>query len=103
MTKAPKFSEASCSNCKGGEWEFNSPEYLCEHSVMAVKVDPPRTYRLGDGYGPKVPSSTLVTLADNRTRRVYVANYGNAGSAYVIVDGKSLRLRHDDIRAAGKS
>lgn len=44
------------------------------------------------GYGPKIPSSRQLFVA-GRWRRVYVAQYSNAGTAYVIVNG-ARRLVH---------
>lgn len=43
------------------------------------------------GYGPKTPTAVTVVYAGRR-RRVYVAQYGNAGSAYVVHDGASRYL-----------
>ena len=37
------------------------------------------------GYGRKIPLQYKVKLTDNKTRRVYCANYGNGGSVYVII------------------
>ena len=34
------------------------------------------------GYGPRIPSSYKVRW-NNRWYRVYIANYGNSGSAYI--------------------
>lgn len=38
------------------------------------------------GYGAKIPSAFMVRH-EGRWRRVYVTQYGNAGSAWVTVDG----------------
>jgi len=42
------------------------------------------------GYGPKIPTRYRVKYGDNRWRRVYVMQYGNAGSAYILKEGKEL-------------
>ena len=44
------------------------------------------------GYGNELPTPYRVKLDDNRWRRVYVINYGNAGSAYVKSRGHRLFL-----------
>lgn len=43
------------------------------------------------GYGAKIPTPHMV-LYDGRWRRVYVAQYSNAGSAYVIVGGEKISV-----------
>jgi hypothetical protein len=45
------------------------------------------------GYGAKLTSSRCVRLPDGRVRRVYVTQYSNAGSAWIMLDGKKLLLR----------
>lgn len=57
-------------------------------TAMHCDADAPRN-PYASGYGPAIPTRYRLTLADGRTRRVYVAQYGNAGSAYVnvTVDG----------------
>lgn len=54
---------------------------------VEVKLAEMRHHKLGltwtaSGYGPRIPSSYMVRWA-GRWRRVYVAQYGNAGSAYI--------------------
>lgn len=41
------------------------------------------------GYGPRIPTRYMVQHA-GRWRRVYVANYGNAGTAYIGKPGAWL-------------
>jgi len=43
------------------------------------------------GYGPKIPIGYMFRIA-NRWHRVYVMNYGNSGSAYVVLKGKDYFL-----------
>lgn len=43
------------------------------------------------GYGPKLPTPYMFRIA-NRWHRVYVVNYGNAGSSYVLIKGKAHYL-----------
>jgi len=47
------------------------------------------------GYGPKIPLAYRIKFSDNRIRRVYVMQYGNSGSAYVIVNGVTVFLDSD--------
>lgn len=39
------------------------------------------------GYGQKLRSSRCVRLPDGRLRRVYVTQYSNAGTAWIVLDG----------------
>lgn len=43
------------------------------------------------GYGPKIPTRYMFRIA-NRWHRVYMAQYGNSGSAYVVIKGKDYYL-----------
>lgn len=45
------------------------------------------------GYGAKLRSSRCVQLPDGRTRRVYVTCYSNAGTAWIVLDGKQYIVR----------
>ena len=44
------------------------------------------------GYGGKL-TSTKMLKHNGRLYRIYIAQYGNAGSAYIIKKGKRLFLR----------
>ena len=76
--------------------------------ITAVRTDPaaPRYGRTASGYGRKIPTRYMVKVAStahpNRWRRVYVMQYGNAGSAYVVVEGQKLFVPDNvlDIMAA---
>lgn len=59
---------------------------LAPGAVAAIHVDDaaPRNPYAG-GYGHAIPTRYRLTLSDGRTRRVYVMQYGNSGSAYVNV------------------
>jgi len=50
-------------------------------------VDAPRSGRTVSGYGSRIPTDTMIRYG-NVWRRVYVAIYGNAGSAYVMIQGQ---------------
>jgi hypothetical protein len=43
------------------------------------------------GYGPKIPTRYMFRIA-NRWHRVYIAQYGNSGSAYVVIGGQDHYL-----------
>lgn len=45
------------------------------------------------GYGRKLTSSRCVVLPDGRTRRVYVTIFSNAGTAWIVLDGKRRIIR----------
>jgi hypothetical protein len=55
----------------------------------------PRYGNTVSGYGPKIPLAYRIKFNDNRIRRVYVMQYGNSGSAYVIVNGITVFLDSD--------
>jgi hypothetical protein len=40
------------------------------------------------GYGKKLTSARVARLSDGRVRRVYVTQYSNAGTAWIILDGE---------------
>ena len=45
------------------------------------------------GYGRKIPTRYMIKYADrNGWRRVYVTQYGNAGSAWVTIAGERVNL-----------
>lgn len=44
-------------------------------------------------YGPRIPTKYRIQYGDEkRWRRVWVMNYANSGTAYVIVNGQKLIL-----------
>ena len=50
-------------------------------------TETPRHYS-ATGYGRKIPTEYMLRIA-RRWHRVYVMNYGNAGSAYVLIKGET--------------
>jgi hypothetical protein len=62
--------------------------YLDPARIQAFRedVDPPRYGRNVDGYGRKIPTGRWLKVR-NRWRRVYVTQYSNAGTAWVVIDG----------------
>ena len=55
----------------------------------------PRYGNTVSGYGRKLPTKYRIKFTDNRIRRVYVMQYGNSGSAYVVVNGVVVFLDSD--------
>lgn len=49
------------------------------------------------GYGAKLATQFVVQLRKGRARRVYVTQYSNAGSAWIVVNGRKLFLRDTDL------
>ena len=45
------------------------------------------------GYGRKLTSSRVVRLPDGRERRIYVTQYSNAGTAWIVLDGQKRVVR----------
>lgn len=56
-----------------------------------AKVTEAPLQRSVTGYGPKLPTPYMFRIA-NRWHRVYIANYGNSGSAYVAIKGERYWL-----------
>lgn len=69
--------------------KYTDPALVSSHSITETPRNP-----YVSGYGPKVPTRHMITYA-SRTRRVYVAQYGNSGSAYINVKGERLFLDTD--------
>lgn len=63
------------------------------HTTDVRITDAPRNPS-ATGYGPKIPTRYMLEY-DGRWRRVYMMQYGNAGSAYVIHKGADLFLDLD--------
>jgi len=61
--------------------------HLLAGSVSDAKVTEAPAQRSATGYGRKLPTPYMVRIS-NRWHRVYVMNYGNAGSSYVVINGK---------------
>ena len=66
---------------------------LAPGAVTAIHCDAAAPYNpYSSGYGSAIPTRYRLTLTDGRTRRVYVAQYGNAGSAYVNVTEGGVKV-----------
>lgn len=57
----------------------------------ATVTSAPTYGRTVSGYGRKLPARFMLHYA-GRDRRVYVMQYGSAGSAYVVVKGREVFL-----------
>jgi hypothetical protein len=70
---------------------------LCGNSAIQLFKDKtaPRYGMTVSGYGGKIPTVYRIKFNDNRIRRVYVMQYGNSGSAYVILGGYLAFLNSD--------
>ena len=44
------------------------------------------------GYGARLTSSDVAVLEDGTERRIYITQYGNAGSAWIVMGGRRLYL-----------
>lgn len=72
-------------------------QYTIPGSVTDMRVTPKSPYRTNtNGYGVKIPSRYMLRYG-NRWYRVYVAQYGNTGTPYVIVTGHKLALDTDTL------
>ena len=47
--------------------------------------------QMASGYGSRLVSARVAVLSDGRKRRVYVTQWSNAGTAWIVVD-KVIRL-----------
>lgn len=47
------------------------------------------------GYGSKIPTPYMIFF-ESKWRRIYVAIFSNAGTAYVIVDGEKITVDRED-------
>jgi hypothetical protein len=85
-----------------------SVTYLDPADVVDVIVNraAPIYGRNVDGYGSKIPTRFMLRLQDGRARRVYVMQYANSGSCYVVVGGEDRflpsDLEHDMMAAAAR-
>lgn len=82
-------------------------EYLNIANVLDARVDYSGGYNTADrrgqrDYGRKLVSPYKLTPLDGRERRVYVMNYGNSGSAYVIIGGREVFLDSDTEHALAR-
>jgi hypothetical protein len=67
-------------------------EYMPDGFVSYVLVTKPPKNPSVSGYGAKIPTRFLLQCSDGMRRRVYMMQYSNSGSAYVLVRGSVLHL-----------
>lgn len=103
---------ATCTRCgtlQGWELELHDMHrqgcgtlYTIASNVFNMKREdyvPPNPYP--SGYGRKVPTRYMIKYNSgkkyeaSRWRRVYIMQYGNAGSAYVLIRNKEVFLDSD--------
>jgi hypothetical protein len=60
--------------------------HLLAGSISDAKVTEAPLQRSATGYGRKLPTPYMLRVG-TRWHRVYVMNYGNAGSTYVLIGG----------------
>ena len=72
-------------------------KYLDDSTVerLIVEVQPPSYGFPSSGSGPKVPTRYLMRLSDGRTRRVYLMQFSNSATPYVVVNGECHILTSD--------
>ena len=71
-------------------------KYLSYRDVLDVAVDkehPRNPY--SSGYGRKIPTQYKLTLKNKRTYRVYIMQYSNSGSTYILQKGEVFFLDSD--------
>ena len=66
-------------------------KHLQAGDLTAAKVTEAPRHNSATGYGPKIPTGYMLQ-SGGKWRRVYVAQYGNSGSAYVLIGGESHYL-----------
>lgn len=70
-------------------------KHLTAGEIAGARItEAPWSGRTATGYGPKIPTSYMLRTRGPRPawRRVYVANYGNSGSTYVVWNGTNHYL-----------
>ena len=98
-----------CSRCGPlANWEFELHSESCGvvrtlqknvYNMLKEPSAPPNPYRTG--YGRKIPTRWMIKYEsgkryeNNHWRRVYVMQYGNAGSAYILIRNKPMFLDSD--------
>lgn len=70
--------------------KFQCIRNVASEDVRTTQVSP--YSRTASGYGSKLPTSKMIRLADGKWRRVYVCCYSNAGSAYIVLNGRNVLL-----------
>jgi len=70
--------------------KYTDPTLVSEYRRTSV----PRGGQTATGYGSKIPTAYMLRYA-GRWYRVYVMQYSNSGTAYILVKGEQLILDID--------
>lgn len=74
---------------------YSPPEYLPEpYKILSRPLwwHSAGLSQTASGYGAKLISSRCVQLPDGKIRRIYVTQWGNAGSAWITLGGRRVHL-----------
>lgn len=69
-------------------------QYTMTEWVEGFRLSEPRANPYSQGYGSKIPMRYMIRYL-GYWRRVYMVNFGNSGSLYVLVKGKKVFLDSD--------
>jgi hypothetical protein len=83
--------------------EVNTKQFSSDSNIVYLDdpyeiIDKPLSWQTkglqqtATGYGSKLTSTRCVKFPDGKTRRIYITCYGNAGSAWITVNGKKVYL-----------
>lgn len=78
--------------------DISRVQYTDPALVRGTRVDAPEDYPANPYlhfYGSKIPTRYRIQYGTLHWRRVYVHQWGNAGSAYIVVSGKPMYLDPD--------
>ncbi len=68
------------------------PVYLDPSHVIAQRESKPPLNYSRSGYGGKIGTRWELQLRDRKWRRVYVMQWSNSGTAYILVKGQRVLL-----------
>lgn len=68
------------------------PEYVPESFLVAWYHAAAPRHRNATGYGAAIPAGVVVLCRDGIRRRVYIAQWGNAGTPWIHVAGRRLSI-----------
>ena len=67
---------------------MSAVDYLDPARITSKRQTTPPLHRSASGYGSKIPTQWLLQLDGKRWHRVYVVQWSNSGSAYIVVRGE---------------
>lgn len=74
--------------------EVRNITWLDNEQVSAVRITEPPRYYSATGYGRKIPTRYMLKIG-TRWHRVYMMQFSNSGTAYVIKGGAELVLENE--------